>query len=114
MSKHLWICVLLLHGCVGMGMQGLTPEQIKAAANVRDVNALCLKVAGPWGTGVTTFLSVDQKVIPKDGTVGVTDACQIAFSQNQPAPVQPAGINLVPAITVTPMTVTPMTVVPTK
>lgn len=111
MKRILYLAIaVLMAGCTGFGAQGLSPEQIKASANVKDINALCFQTAGPWGNVLTNFLSVDQRVLPKDGNgkIGLTKDCEVTFSQAS------GSTTLVPAVTVTPMVVTPMSIAPAK
>lgn len=87
MKTLLLLCVLaLVSGCAGLGVQGLSEAQIRASANIKDVNALCFQTIGLWGSVTTNFLSVDQKVLPKDGRVGLTKDCEITLQQSSPPP----------------------------
>jgi hypothetical protein len=68
---------IVLAACGNLPVDNRTPEQIKADGH--SVKATCSTANGPGYTGRVVMLSVDSSVI-KDGTVGVTQDCQITFA----------------------------------
>ena len=77
--KHALTIVLLagLAGCGNLPVDNRSAEQIKADGH--SVKATCSTANGPGYTGRVVQLSVDSAVI-SDGSVGVTQDCQITFA----------------------------------
>jgi hypothetical protein len=78
MKYILLALVLLLGGCAtGLGMAGMSPEQLAAYAKIKDASAMCVKGMYAGVTVTTTAVNID-KGIPSGMTV--KDNCEISFS----------------------------------
>lgn len=87
--KNLCIGLLLclgLSGCAGLGSagyQGMSADQIKALALMKDANVNCVKggnaITGPF---LTVFVNYDKGVIP-DGGISVDGDCKVTMTNNK-------------------------------
>lgn len=75
---------LLLAGCAGQGLQGMSAEQIAATAKMKDANVTCVIGNSPWGRLTTVYVNVDKSVVV-NGSVTVDEGCKTTFT-NAPAP----------------------------
>lgn len=78
------VFLVLLSGCAAQGLQGMSPEQIKAAG--KDATAICTEAFSPWGRGRTVYLNVDRAVIQSGGFT-VDKDCALQFHNS--VPMQP-------------------------
>lgn len=82
------LCFLLLLTIPGCSMLQPSPElsasQLREMAKDKNGSVICATVLGPWGSGRTVVVSLDQNVI-RDGGVQVDGNCLVSISlQQQP------------------------------
>lgn len=90
------LLALLLPACSMMQPNtDMTASQIKELVKDKTGSVVCATVMGPWGTGKTVVVTLDQSVI-KDGGVAVDANCLVNITTQTPprAPVivQPAPL----------------------
>lgn len=70
--------LLVLAGCAtGLGVSGMSPEQLAAYAKIKDASAVCVKGVYAGVVVVTTAVNAD-KGIPAGVTI--KDSCEIVFA----------------------------------
>ena len=85
------LLALLLPACSMMQPNtDMTAAQIKELVKDKSGSVVCATVIGPWGTGKTVVVTLDQNVL-KDGGVHVDANCLVAITSQAPprAPVAP-------------------------
>ena len=55
---------LALTGCASIGNQGMSAEQLKAAAADKSFSAVCQTLTGVWGTEKFVYTNVDKGSVP--------------------------------------------------
>lgn len=85
MKKAIAIVTVLLAATGCASMQGMTPEQLEAAAKSKDANAMCTKANSRLVGDVTTvYVNIDKGVIT-DGALTVSPDCAVTFTNKGPA-----------------------------
>jgi hypothetical protein len=83
--------VALLPGCSLMqpSPADMTASQMKEMVKDKSGSVVCATVMGPWGTGKTVIVNLDQNAI-KDGGVAVDEKCTVTITSAAPPRVAPA------------------------
>ena len=89
MNARIIPMVALLAGCASGGQlpynpSSMTADQLKAVAADRSAVAGCTVGTGPWGTVRTVVVQIDRGTMP-NGTVSVTNECQVSVTASKPA-----------------------------
>lgn len=79
------LCVLL-GGCFGMGVQQMTPEQIKATNGM----ATCTQIFSMYGKGISTAVNVDdvRKGATQDSEIMIDGDCKITIKNKVGVPAK--------------------------
>lgn len=90
MRRALVVLVLQLGlgGCGLLGMERMSPEQIAAAAKVKDANVVCVIGNTAWGRVQSTYVTLDKGVMV-NGAIAVDDSCKVQLTTSAP-PREPA------------------------
>ena len=77
------LAVSFLVGCASQfGPMGMSPEQLKGWARIKDQQAGCIKGVYAGVTVVNTYWNVDKGVT--QGSVTIKDDCSIVYTQTAP------------------------------
>lgn len=105
------ISILLLASCGSLGVQSMSPEQIKATAGM----ATCTTATTIYGKAASVTVNTDDVRKGATSQGKTTVSCgDVTMTLDTNVGVGATGALPAPITTVTPMTVTPMTVTPTK
>lgn len=105
MKKSIILFVLALGGCMNLGYQNMTAEQIKATAGTTT----CTQFTGMYGKGAAIALNADDTKKGVSSTNDISISCgdaSLTIKATNTAPV-PAGASTVTTTTVTPAKLTP-------
>ena len=86
----------LLPACSSLGSQGMSAEQLTAAAKDKSVSVNCVTTTGVWGTATLVNANMDKSVIDVGG-LDVSDGCKSIKVNTSKLPKEAATVVPVPA-----------------
>lgn len=80
------VAAVALSGCMAMPADPsrMSPEQLKALANDKNITAVCAVLTTPWGPQRSALLSVDKTVL-QAGAVQVDEGCKLQYIAQPPS-----------------------------